>query len=93
METLTTRVETGELTGMVTPQQLRSKRMALGLSGRLVCGRARIGRTRLSDVEQGLVEPRPDELERISTALEQLATAKSRLQQVAAEVGWPEGAL
>lgn len=93
METLTTQLELGELTGSVTPQHLRSKRMSLGLSGRLVCGRARIGRTRLSDLEQGLVEPSPEELKRISTALDQLAAAKSRLQEVAAEVGWPQGAI
>lgn len=87
------RFDMGELTSTVTPRNLRSRRKALGLSGRLVCGRARIGRTRLSDLEQGLVKPRPGELELIFQVLDDLATAKERLEQVAVEVGWPQAAL
>lgn len=77
----------------MTPQELRSKRMALALPGLVVCARAGIGRSRLSDIERGLVVPRPDELTRLSQAIESLATAQARMRKVAAEVGWPQGAI
>jgi transcriptional regulator with XRE-family HTH domain len=65
--------------------------MALGISGLAVCTRAGIARSRLSDLEGGLAKPRPDELTRLSEAIESLAAAQVRMRKVASELGWPFG--
>jgi transcriptional regulator with XRE-family HTH domain len=75
---------------MVVPE-LRQKRIAAGIAGSLVCQRAKIARSRLSDIERGYVIPRAEEFERIALALEQLIEAKSVIDRVAASVGWPSG--
>jgi transcriptional regulator with XRE-family HTH domain len=77
----------------MTGAELRTLRRQMELSGELVCHRARFSRSRLSDIERGLVRPRPDEVLRLSQAIEELAAAKTRIRQVAAEVGWPSGAV
>ena len=73
----------------MTARQLRAKRNSAGVPGRLVCVRARIDRGRLSDIERGYVEPSVEELERIERAIVELIEAKNKVEQVAAEVGWP----
>jgi transcriptional regulator with XRE-family HTH domain len=70
---------------------LRVKRIAAGIAGSLVCIKAGIARSRLSDIERGYVTPSTEELARIATALDDLIEAKSFLDRVAASVGWPTG--
>ena len=65
------------------------RRVASGIAGRLVSGRAGIERSRLSDIERGYVRPRPDELNRLERALNELIKAKGEVEKVAAEMGWP----
>jgi transcriptional regulator with XRE-family HTH domain len=71
---------------------LKTKRVAAGISGSVLCAKARLSRSRLSLIERGYVNPAPEELARINTALDQLIEAKSVIEQVAASVGWPPGA-
>ena len=70
-------------------RDLRYKRVSHGISGRLLCAKAGIDRSRLSDIERQYVEPSDDELERIEKALGALIQAKEKVVKVAAEVGWP----
>ena len=69
--------------------RIRQQRLAAGIPGQVVCGKAGISRGRLSDIEREYVKPREDELRRIEQALEELTRARERVAQVAAEVGWP----
>ena len=73
--------------------QIREKRTQFGIPGHLVCRKARICRSRLSDIERGYVEPSDAELTRICAALEELGQAKQKLAATAAECGWPVFAL
>lgn len=73
----------------MTAQELRQKRIAAGIPGRLVCAKARVDRSRLSHLERGYVQPSDEEIARIHQALEKLILAKQRLIAVATEVGWP----
>jgi predicted transcriptional regulator len=68
---------------------LRNRRQHIGIAGHLVCRRAGIGRSRLSDIERGYVQPSQAEVDRIGRALEELARAKEKLEATAAECGWP----
>lgn len=68
---------------------LRSKRLSAELAGATVCLKAGIQRSRLSDIERNYVKPTVDEVSRISTAVDELARAKSRIAAVAADEGWP----
>lgn len=72
---------------------LRDRRQQIGIAGHLVCRRAGIGRSRLSDIERGYVQPSQAEMDRIGQALEELARAKKKLEATAAECGWPLSAL
>ena len=72
-------------------RDLRYKRVSHGISGRLLCVKAGIDRSRLSDIERQYVEPSDHELQRIERALVALIQAKERVEKVAAEVGWPMG--
>jgi transcriptional regulator with XRE-family HTH domain len=72
-------------------QELKLKRMAAGISGSVLCAKARISRSRLSLIERGFVSPGPEEAGRISDALKQLIKAKSVIDRVAASMGWPVG--
>ena len=71
---------------------LKTKRVAAGISGSVLCAKAGLSRSRLSLIERGYVNPAPEELARINTALDQLIEAKSVIERVAASVGWPPGA-
>jgi hypothetical protein len=77
---------------MINTEQLRAKRTAAGIPGRILCNRCGIARSRLSDIERGYVIPSPADLARIYAALEDLIQAKSFIDRVAASVGWPTGA-
>ena len=68
---------------------LRSKRVAAEIPATMLASTAKVNRSRLSLIECGYVEPTGEELNRLSVALQQLISAKSRVQETAAEVGWP----
>jgi transcriptional regulator with XRE-family HTH domain len=69
--------------------ELRMRRHSAGLTGHLVCKKAGIPRTRLSEIEREYVEPTIDECKRIDQAITALIEARSQLAQIAAQVGWP----
>ena len=75
----------------MSPTQLRDRRIAARIPGRLVCARAGIDRSRLSDVERGYVKPTDEEIRRISKALDDLVKARKQVSAVAEVVGWPMG--
>jgi predicted transcriptional regulator len=64
-----------------------------GISGGMLCSKAKIDRSRLSKIECGYILPSDSEIKRIAEALEDLLTAKKKLVAVAAELGWPTHAL
>jgi transcriptional regulator with XRE-family HTH domain len=72
--------------------ELKSKRLAAGISGTVLCAKVGISRGRLSLIERGFVSPGPEETARIDAALKQLIEAKSVIDRVAASMGWPTGA-
>jgi len=72
---------------------LRNRRQQIGIPGHLLCRRAGIGRSRLSDIERGYVQPSQAEMDRIDRALEELSRAKEKLEATATECGWPISAL
>ena len=74
---------------MFTGSELRAKRIAAGIAGALVCAKAGIARSRLSDIERGYVAPSGVEIARIDLALDDLTRAKRKIAAVAAEEGWP----
>ena len=69
--------------------EIRSKRIQAGIPGYVVCLKAGLARTRLSDIERGYVVPSPQELAKIEAALADLVQAKRKMTAVAAECGWP----
>ena len=78
---------------MIDAITLKIKRTGAGITGSLLCKRLGIARSRLSDIERGYANSSPDELGRIDAALEQLIRDKSVIQQTAAALGWPVGAV
>ena len=70
-------------------RELRRKRMAAGIPGRLLCARVGIDRSKLSDIERAYVEPSIEEGIRINRAIDDLIKAKEEVAKVAAAVGWP----
>jgi hypothetical protein len=77
----------------MTGHELKQKRIAAGIPGKLVCVRARIDRAKLSHLERGYIQTSDQELARISQVLEELIRAKQKLVAMAAECGWPTEAL
>jgi transcriptional regulator with XRE-family HTH domain len=77
----------------MTGAEIRSLRVAAGIAGTLVSRRARIARSRLSDIERGYVVPREKERAAIKSALEGLIAAKRRLSELADQVGYPVSGL
>lgn len=76
---------------MMNTQTIRCTRLAAEISASLLAARARVNRTRFSQIERGYVEPTREELQRLTDALEQLIRAKAIVQDAAASVGWPLG--
>ena len=76
---------------MTNTQEVRSKRIAAEISASLLASKAKVNRSRLSQIERGYVQPTDDESRRLATALAQLIDAKAAMQKTAAEVGWPLG--
>jgi transcriptional regulator with XRE-family HTH domain len=74
-------------------KEIRRTRKENEIAGHLVCGRAGVSRSRLSDIERGYVQPSQNELARIERALRELYRAKQKLAATATECGWPVSAL
>jgi len=74
---------------MSTTRDLRTRRTVARIPGSLVCLKAGISRSRLSDIEREYVTGTPEELSRIEASLKSLIQAKRRIDALAAEVGWP----
>lgn len=70
-------------------RKIREQRISSEISGAVLCLKARISRSRLSDIELGHITATPEVISRIETALEQLIDAKQRIKILAEEVGWP----
>lgn len=68
---------------------IRAKRNAAGIAGSLICVKAGIPRSRLSDIERGYVTASEDEVARIDAALDELTRAKRKMAALAAAEGWP----
>jgi transcriptional regulator with XRE-family HTH domain len=68
---------------------LRAKRAAAGIAGILLCRKAGISRSRLSEIERETAAVTPDELVQLNAALDELICAKSEIRKTAAAVGWP----
>lgn len=62
--------------------ELRRKRAAHGIPGHTVCARADTCRSRLSDVELERVPATLAELQRISTAIDEIISERQRITQV-----------
>jgi transcriptional regulator with XRE-family HTH domain len=77
----------------MTGAEIRSRRVAAGITGALVSRRAKIARSRLSDIERGYVHPGTKEVFAISEALNELISAKRRLSEAAGELGYPVSGL
>jgi len=71
--------------------ELRRKRPKAGIPGHIVCLKAGVGRSRLSDIEREYVQPSDHDVARIDQALDELISAKQRLLAAAVECGWPPG--
>ena len=70
---------------------IRKKRLLAGITGDILVSACPppFSRTKLSAIERGCVVPKPEELERISAALDRLIAAKNRIDAFATQVGWP----
>ena len=77
---------------MASVQELRSKRVTAEIPATLLAAKAKVNRSRLSNLERGYAQPTEDELQRLNAALDQLIQAKSVIDRAAASVGWPTGA-
>jgi transcriptional regulator with XRE-family HTH domain len=78
---------------MKTIKEIRSRRIAAGIPAIRLATKARINRSRLSELECGHVQPTAIEIQRLAIALEHLITAKAVIEEAAASVGWPIGGL
>lgn len=72
-------------------KELRSQRLAAEIPAMLLAAKARVNRCRLSNLERGYAQPTREELQRLTSALEQLIDAKAAIQKTATAVGWPLG--
>ena len=70
-------------------RQLRVERVSANIPGRLLCLRASISRSKLSEIEAGYLAPSTEELLRIRQALRELTDARKEVEAVAQRVGWP----
>ena len=77
----------------ITAKEIKAKRVEHGIPGLLLSAKARIARSRLSDIERGYAQPTPEESERLSRALDDLIAARKKVAKFAEECGWPVAAL
>jgi transcriptional regulator with XRE-family HTH domain len=74
---------------MTNGATIKSKRIAAGIAGHVLCKKLAIARSRLSDLERGYVTAPPEEFARIDAALDNLIRAKGIIQATAIAAGWP----
>lgn len=70
---------------------LRNARTAAGITGQVLCKKAAISRSRLSEIERDYRPATASEQNRLSDALAALISARNRIDAFAVEVGWPTG--
>jgi predicted transcriptional regulator len=68
---------------------LKAKRRSAQIPGHILCRKAEITRTKLSEIECGYVIPDELEVSRISAALDDLVQAREKVAAAAKEAGWP----
>lgn len=73
----------------ITSETIRIKRVAAGITGYVLCRKAAIARSRLSDIERGNVNASSECLVRIDAALDDLIHAKNLIHDTAVAAGWP----
>jgi len=73
----------------LTGAEIRRRRVTDRIPLHVVAGRAGVSRGRFSEIESGLVTPRPEEIERIDQALNSLIAARKKVLDYAEQVGWP----
>jgi transcriptional regulator with XRE-family HTH domain len=73
-------------------EQLRPQRQGAGVSLDMVCLKSGIDRCRLSLAERGLARLSPDQLQRVSGAIDDLGAKKRVINEFAAGIGWPSPA-
>lgn len=73
----------------MTIQEFRAKRIAEEISAAMVAKKANIDRTRLSLVENGHIELREGDMDRLEAALAVLIGAKAAIRKAAIAAGWP----
>jgi transcriptional regulator with XRE-family HTH domain len=72
-------------------KELRLRRVHAEIPATLLAAKAKLNRSRLSNLERGYTEPTDAELHRLTEALDLLIRAKSAVNDVATAVGWPWG--
>lgn len=70
-------------------EQLRAKRVQTRISGAVLCKAAGIGRSKLSEIERGLVTPSSELLNRLEAVLADLIRTQRKMAALAEEEGWP----
>ncbi len=73
----------------MTIKELRRKRVSAEIPAIVLASKARVNRSRLSQVECGYITPTNSELTRLAAALDELIRAKAEIQKTAAAFGWP----
>ncbi len=76
---------------MITGATLKSKRIAAGIAGHVLCKKLAIARSRLSNIERGYATATTEDFARMDAALDELIRAKIVIQKTAAALGWPVG--
>jgi predicted transcriptional regulator len=72
---------------MLAMADLRKKRKANDIPGRTVSKRAMVSTPRLCELELGNATATPDEIERISAAIETIITERQRISELVASEG------
>lgn len=70
-------------------QEIREKRARARIPGYVLCKKAGLHRSRLSDIERGAAVPSLEEVERIKQALLDLIEVRSKVEDYARQCGWP----
>jgi transcriptional regulator with XRE-family HTH domain len=69
-------------------REIRTARAAADISGTVLCLKAGISRSRLSEIEREYRNPSAAEVEQIKAAIEELRAAKQQIRNYASSLGW-----
>jgi hypothetical protein len=78
----------GKEKGRMSWRDIKPKRKSAGIPGSMLCQKAGIGRSKLSDLENGYVTVPDEEQQRIEAVLDELIAARRKINQLAADLGW-----